>query len=92
MPVIESQVDTLGEAFVRNRADMLKALAGVRAVEDKVRATEAKPQLFSTAVISAWRMGPPCVRCQSARINWSRSCPARRNSASKHRPTSAPLV
>ena len=44
MPVIESQVDTLGEAFVRNRADMLKALAAVRAVEDKVRATEAEKQ------------------------------------------------
>ena len=44
MPVIESQVDTLGEAFVRNREDMLKALAGVRTVEDKVRATEAEKQ------------------------------------------------
>ena len=44
MPVIESQVDTLGEAFLRNRRDMLAALAGVRAVEDKVRATEAQKQ------------------------------------------------
>ena len=44
MPVIESQVDSLGEAFVRNRQDMLKALAAVRTVEDKVRATEAEKQ------------------------------------------------
>ena len=42
MSVIESQLDTLGRAFVRNRDDMLGALAQVRAVEGRVRAAEAE--------------------------------------------------
>ena len=42
MSVIESQLDTLGQAFVRNRDDMLGALAQVRAVEGRVRAAEAE--------------------------------------------------
>jgi geranyl-CoA carboxylase beta subunit len=40
MPVIESQVDAAGETFRRHREEMLAALAEVRAVEGKVRATE----------------------------------------------------
>ena len=45
MPVIESQVDTLGEAFVRNRADMLKALAAVRATAVAIASYEGYRQI-----------------------------------------------
>src|SRR5689334_963711 len=41
MAIIESRVDTASEAFRSNREDMLDALRAVRAVEDKVRETEA---------------------------------------------------
>ena len=44
MAIIESQVDSNSEAFRKNREDMLAALGELRAVEDKVRATEAEKQ------------------------------------------------
>lgn len=44
MAVIESQADINSEAFRKNREDMLAALGELRAVEDKVRATEAEKQ------------------------------------------------
>lgn len=52
MSVIESQLDTLGQAFVRNRDDMLGALAQVRAVEGRVRAAEAEKNPDFTSVAS----------------------------------------
>ena len=42
MAIIESQLDIHGDSFGKNRQDMLAALAVVRAVEDKVRATETQ--------------------------------------------------
>lgn len=44
MAIIESQVDSNSEAFRKNREDMLAALGELRAVEDKVRATEVEKQ------------------------------------------------
>ena len=41
MTAIQSQVDAGSEAFVRNRVDMLAAVAEFRALEQKVRDTEA---------------------------------------------------
>ena len=40
MPVIESTLDTHGEAFARNRQDMLACIEEFRAVEASVRASE----------------------------------------------------
>jgi len=42
MAVIRSSVDTRSEAYAKNRADMLACVADLRAVENKVRETEAK--------------------------------------------------
>ncbi|MES2128903.1 MAG: carboxyl transferase domain-containing protein [Pseudomonadota bacterium] len=44
MGILASQLDIHGDAFARQREDMLAALAEVRAVEDMVRATEAAKQ------------------------------------------------
>ncbi|MFT3755735.1 MAG: carboxyl transferase domain-containing protein [Pseudoxanthomonas sp.] len=44
MAIIESTLGSQGAGFATNRQDMLAALAEVRAVEDKVRATEAQKQ------------------------------------------------
>ncbi len=40
MAVIESKIDTTSEQYLKNREEMLAAVAEFRAVEDKVRATE----------------------------------------------------
>ena len=40
MTIIESTVSAQSAGFATNRQDMLAALGQVRAVEDKVRATE----------------------------------------------------
>ncbi len=42
MPVLESQIETAGAEFAQNREAMLGALQEFRAVEEKVRATEAE--------------------------------------------------
>ena len=48
MPVIESAVDTKSETFSTNRADMLRLLGEVRALEDKIyQAGESKRDLFT---------------------------------------------
>ena len=48
MPVIESAIDTRSDTFAANRADMLRLLADVRALEGKVLAAgESKRDLFT---------------------------------------------
>ncbi len=42
MAVIRSNVDTTSEAYAKNRADMLACVADLRAIENRVRETEAK--------------------------------------------------
>lgn len=44
MAILETAVGAHSDTFQKNREDMLRALAEVRAVEDKVRATEAQKE------------------------------------------------